>query len=373
MASVRLDNVTKVYAGGVPALEDLTLEVADGEFAVLLGPSGCGKSTALRLIAGLERPTRGRIWIGDRDVTDRPARERDIAMVFQSYALYPHKTVEENLAFGLRMRRVPRAEIAARVRRAAEMLGIAELLHRRPGQLSGGQRQRVALGRALVRDPQAFLLDEPLSNLDARLRLEMRAEIARLHRRTRATMLYVTHDQEEAMTLGRKVAVLRAGRLEQVGTPQEIYHQPASVFVAGFVGSPPMNLFSGRVGRAGGDLVWERAGLKLALPGAPVREGPAVLGIRPHEIEVLEAGEGPSTCEATVELLEPLGASTLLRTRSHPGGLPITVSVTGDVDLVEGTRIGLRFRRGALHLFDAATGLRIPQRENPPRSARSPA
>src|SRR5262245_46252824 len=242
MAAIRLDQVEKVYSNGQVAARGLDLEAADGEFLVLVGPSGCGKSTALRMVAGLETPTRGRIVIGGRDVTSLPPQERDLAMVFQNYALYPHKTVRQNLEFGLRMRQTSAAVIAERVTRVAHSLGIESYLERRPSQLSGGQRQRVALGRAIVREPQAFLFDEPLSNLDARLRVETRAELARLHRRLGATMLYVTHDQEEAMTLGNRVAVLRDGRLEQVAPPMDIYRRPANRFVAGVMGPPAMNL-----------------------------------------------------------------------------------------------------------------------------------
>src|ERR671928_1553518 len=241
MASVRLERVQKTYPNGHVAAQGLDLEIADGEFMVLVGPSGCGKSTALRMIAGLETPTGGRIVIGDRDVTSLPPQERDIAMVFQSYALYPHMTVRENLAFGLRMRGASRTVIEQRVADAARALGLDGVLERKPSQLSGGQRQRVALGRAIVREPKVFLFDEPLSNLDAKLRVETRAELARLHRRLRATVVYVTHDQEEAMTLGSRVAVMRDGFLQQVAPPMELYRRPANRFVAGFVGSPAMN------------------------------------------------------------------------------------------------------------------------------------
>ncbi|MEN8182888.1 MAG: ABC transporter ATP-binding protein, partial [Myxococcota bacterium] len=238
MASIRLEALRKVYPGGALALAGLDLEVTDGELLVLVGPSGCGKSTALRLVAGLEDATEGRVWLAGRDVTGLGPGERDLAMVFQSYALYPHKTVAENLAFPLRMRRRPRSEIERRVGETAAVLGLSELLGRRPRELSGGERQRVALGRAMVREPAAFLLDEPLSNLDARLRVEMRAELARLHRRLGATMILVTHDQEEAMILGGRIAVLRKGRMEQLGTPEALYARPDTLFVARFLGAP---------------------------------------------------------------------------------------------------------------------------------------
>ncbi|HYC33055.1 MAG TPA: ATP-binding cassette domain-containing protein, partial [Gemmatimonadales bacterium] len=245
MARVRLEQVEKVYPNGHVAARGLDFEIADGEFMVLVGPSGCGKSTALRMIAGLETPTGGRVLIGERDVTSLPPQERDIAMVFQSYALYPHMTVRENLGFGLRMRGAQKGDIEQRVVAAARALSLDQVLDRRPSQLSGGQRQRVALGRAIVRDPQVFLFDEPLSNLDAKLRVETRAELARLHRRLRATIVYVTHDQEEALTLGNRIAVMHGGVVEQVAPPMEVYRRPATAFVAGFVGSPAMNLLPG--------------------------------------------------------------------------------------------------------------------------------
>ena len=245
MARVAFAGVTKVYPGPVVAVDDLTLEVDDGEFLILVGPSGCGKSTALRMVAGLERISDGTISIGDRVVNDVPPKDRDIAMVFQNYALYPHMTVEKNLGFGLRRRRTPREDVRARVDDVSRLLGLEDLLRRRPGQLSGGQRQRVAMGRALVREPEVFLLDEPLSNLDAQLRVQMRSELKRLHERVGATTIYVTHDQVEAITLGERIAVLSGGVLQQVGPPQEVYDHPANVFVARFIGSPPMNLLKG--------------------------------------------------------------------------------------------------------------------------------
>ncbi len=248
MASITLDRISKVFPSGHAGVSDISLEIPNGEFVVLVGPSGSGKSTLLRLIAGLDRPSSGRVFIDGRDVTALPPQDRDLAMVFQSYALYPHKTVRENLAFGLRMRAVAPSEIDTRVRAVADSLRIAELLDRRPSQLSGGQRQRVALGRAIVRDPKAFLLDEPLSNLDPGLRLETRTELALLHRRLGATMVYVTHDQEEAMTLGQRVVLLRDGRVEQVGAPMELYNHPRTLFAARFLGTPPMNILRGVAG-----------------------------------------------------------------------------------------------------------------------------
>ncbi|MFN8583609.1 MAG: ATP-binding cassette domain-containing protein, partial [Gemmatimonadaceae bacterium] len=250
MAAITFENVSKVFENGAKAVDALTLDVPDGQFSVLVGPSGCGKTTALRMIAGLETPSSGRIFLGERDITDLPPRDRDVAMVFQNYALYPHLTVLENITFGLRMRRVPEAEANRRGREAATSLGIQDLFDRRPAQLSGGQRQRVALARAIVREPAVFLFDEPLSNLDAQIRSQTRAELVRLQRRLGATVLYVTHDQVEAMTMATRVAVMNAGRLEQVAAPLEIYQRPASLFVASFVGSPSINRFHGRVERA---------------------------------------------------------------------------------------------------------------------------
>src|SRR3989442_9097166 len=267
MAEVRLEHVTKRFSEDVAALDDLTLEVADGEFLILVGPSGRGKTTALRLVAGLEKPTSGSIAIGGRVINDVSPRDRDIAMVFQNYALYPHMTVYRNLAFGLRQRKAPKSEIDRRVREVSGMLGLDELLGRRPAQLSGGQRQRVAMGRALVREPKTFLLDEPLSNLDAKLRVQVRAQLKRLHARLGITTIYVTHDQVEAMTLGDRIAVIAGGVLQQLGPPQDVYDHPANLFVAGFIGSPPMNLLRGSANRGGG----RPGGPPVGVPGAPRR------------------------------------------------------------------------------------------------------
>ena len=281
------------------AVDELSLEIADGEFMILVGSSGCGKTTALRMVAGLEKPSSGAIRIGERVVNDVSARDRDIAMVFQNYALYPHMTVARNLAYPLRQRRIPRREITRRVQEVAEMLSLDELLKRRPAQLSGGQRQRVAMGRALVREPEVFLLDEPLSNLDAKLRIQMRAELKRLHARLGITTIYVTHDQVEAMTLGDRLAVISDGKLQQLGDPQEVYDHPANVFVAGFIGSPPMNLLRGRAvdGRlAAGDFVVER-------PDLP--DGDLIVGIRPEAL-IPTDGAGPSL-DFDVAVVEPLG------------------------------------------------------------------
>jgi multiple sugar transport system ATP-binding protein len=284
VSGITLDEVTKIYPNGVKAVDALSLEIAEGEFCVLVGPSGCGKSTLLRMIAGLEDVTIGDVWIGGIDVTEKPPQERDIAMVFQNYALYPHMTVRENLAFGLRLKKLPKAEWRARVDEVAKTLGLDELLDRKPSALSGGQRQRVAMGRAIVREPKAFLMDEPLSNLDAKLRVSMRAELAKLHERLGVTTVYVTHDQVEAMTLGQRVAVLRDGLLQQAETPQNLFHHPANLFVAAFIGSPSMNLVDAEI--SGGRLSF--AGYSFDLPASSPAagvQGRVVLGVRPTDFE----------------------------------------------------------------------------------------
>ena len=310
MAGISVERVTKEFAGGVIALDDVDLEVADGEFLVLVGPSGCGKSTLLRLIAGLERVTAGAISIGDREVTDLAPRHRDIAMVFQSYALYPHMTVRQNLGYGLRVRRTSKAEIAKRVDEVARLLRLEELLERRPAALSGGQRQRVAMGRAIVREPQAFLMDEPLSNLDAKLRVSMRAELASLHARLGATTVYVTHDQVEAMTLGSRVAVMRDGRIQQIDSPQVLYREPANLFVAAFIGSPAMNLVEARLD---GDWVeFADVRVPLAAGNRPTRgSGSVILGIRPEGLtESGSADPDLPRLEVVLEVVEELGSDT---------------------------------------------------------------
>src|SRR4051812_44126113 len=292
MAKVILKGVAKTYPGGVRAVADFDLEIADGELVVFVGPSGCGKSTTLRMIAGLEEITAGTIQIGDRIVNDIPPKDRDIAMVFQSYALYPHMTVFENMAFGLKMRNTPRATIVEKVNRAAAVLGLEKLMDRKPRALSGGQRQRVAVGRAMVRAPQCFLFDEPLSNLDAKLRVEMRAELKRLHLELGTTTIYVTHDQEEAMTLGDRIVVMKDGYIQQVGAPLDIYHHPKNRFVAGFLGTPPMNFLEGKLVRDGGRLWFEGGDGRVAIP-TPAAESLAarageeiVLGIRPQALSL---------------------------------------------------------------------------------------
>jgi multiple sugar transport system ATP-binding protein len=307
MAEIDLRNVTKVFPGDVVAIDDVSLRIPDGEFIALVGPSGCGKSTLLRAIAGLEEVTSGEIAIGGRDVTDLAPRHRDIAMVFQSYALYPHMSVRQNLGYGLKVRRTPKAEIRRRVEEIAELLGLAELLERKPAQLSGGQRQRVAMGRAIAREPQAFLMDEPLSNLDAKLRVGMRASLAQLHQRLGVTTVYVTHDQVEAMTLGQRVAVMKDGRILQVDAPQALYERPRDLFVAGFIGSPAMNLVDAAVD--GNDVVFGRFRIPLDWSRRPVESGPVVVGIRPEAFEdsAFAPPELP-TLDVEVVVVEELGS-----------------------------------------------------------------
>ena len=358
MASVTLRRLTKTFdSSGLPALRDLSLVVTDGEFLVLLGPSGCGKTTALRCIAGLEDPTSGEILIGERDVTQDAPADRDVAMVFQTYALYPHLTVRENIAFSLEMRGVARAEIERRVAAAADRLGLGALLERRPAELSGGQRQRAALGRAIVREPRVFLFDEPLSNLDAKLRMELRAALLTLHRQLRATMIYVTHDQMEAMTMGQRIAVLHEGRLRQLGTPADVYERPADEFVARFIGSPGMNILigvadAGRGKRGGGGAV-VRCG-SLTLPVALAYEGEIHLGLRPEHVTVCGLGQGEG--DAEVRMVEPLGSETLVHLDA--GGQPVVARVPGLIEVPDGQRIGLRVDVKRLHFFDAS-GARI--------------
>jgi multiple sugar transport system ATP-binding protein len=317
MAKITLDSIDKVYSGGVKAIDQLTLEVKDGEFMVLVGPSGCGKSTALRSIAGLEEISSGTIQIGDRVVNDLPPKDRDIAMVFQNYALYPHMTVEQNLAFGLQLRKTPKDEIKRRVTEAAKMLGLDQYLKRKPAALSGGQRQRVAMGRAIVREPQAFLMDEPLSNLDAKLRVSMRASLNQLHERLGVTTIYVTHDQVEAMTLGHRVCVMRDGRLQQVDTPQTLFESPVNLFVAGFIGSPAMNFVTADLVRDDGPAV-TFAGYRLGVPASVLEGKPGldgyfgrkiILGIRPSDFEDASLADANwARMPVTVGVTEELGS-----------------------------------------------------------------
>ncbi|MFC6886154.1 MULTISPECIES: ABC transporter ATP-binding protein [Actinomadura] len=323
MAEVALKGVGKVYPDGTRAVTGLSLDIADGEFLVLVGPSGCGKTTALRMVAGLEEISEGEVVIGERTVNRVPSRDRDVAMVFQSYALYPHLSVRDNIGFGLSLRKLPKAEIRAKVDRAAEILGLTEHLSRKPRNLSGGQRQRVAMGRAIVREPQAFLMDEPLSNLDAKLRVQMRAEIARLQRDLGVTTIYVTHDQTEAMTLGDRVAVMKKGELQQVAPPQELYDRPANLFVAGFIGSPAMNLIQGTLTGDADNPLLEIGGQTLALPGELMAARPAlaarlgsdvVVGVRPEDMEDAELVETHdlASLTSTADLVEAMGSDVLV-------------------------------------------------------------
>jgi multiple sugar transport system ATP-binding protein len=371
--SIRLDGVTKVYPDSTRAVDDVSLTVGSGEFMVLVGPSGCGKSTLLRMIAGLEEVTDGRILIDDRDVTDLAPRRRDIAMVFQTYALYPHMTVRENLGYGLRVRKIPKAEAASRVAEVARLLGLDGLLDRKPAALSGGQRQRVAMGRAIVREPAAYLMDEPLSNLDAKLRVGMRAELSRLHARLRTTTVYVTHDQVEAMTLGQQVTVMRDGVIEQVGRPQELYANPGSLFVGAFLGSPAMNLVEAR---AEADRV-HFGGWKLPLdPGRrPTVDGALVLGIRPKAfLDPATASAELPRVEVEVAVVEDLGSEThVLFWVDAPPVSPDGLRSTRDERLLvdearslftaclpqappSGSRATLAVDTRALHFFDAQQG-----------------
>ena len=359
MAGVKLDNVRKVFDDGHIAVHGASFEARDGELLVLVGPSGCGKSTTLRMIAGLETPTSGTLCIGERVVNDVKPADRDIAMVFQSYALYPHMTVAENLAFGLKLRGESRETVAQRVHEAADMLGLGEMLARLPRALSGGQRQRVALGRALVRKPQVFLLDEPLSNLDAKLRLSTRVEIARLHRRLGTTMIYVTHDQVEAMTLGQRIVVFDQGRIQQIDTPMNLYGKPCNLFVAGFLGSPAMNFLRGTLRRDGG------LRLDCGAFAMPLVESAAlaahvdqeiVVGIRPEDLRPVASADA-HTLEARLEVLEPVGNEVFLNLDCH--GTPL-VARTPPVALPEpGHVLQFAYAPAALHFFNAQTGQRI--------------
>lgn len=361
MAHVLLRDVTKHY-GEVVAVRNFNLAVAAGEFIVFVGPSGCGKSTTLRLVAGLEEATVGEIYIGDRLVNNVPPKDRDIAMVFQNYALYPHMSVYENMAFGLKLRKVPRAAVDRRVREAAAILGLTDLLARRPRQLSGGQRQRVALGRAIVRDPKVFLMDEPLSNLDARLRLQMRTELGKLHQRLQTTTIYVTHDQVEAMTMGDRIVVMHDGVVQQVASPQELYEHPANMFVAGFIGSPTMNFLPGRLVAKGSQL--EFCGEHFSVP-IPVDLAAAarsqigqdvVLGIRPEHIsadpERVDRQSG-GVLAANVEVVEPLGAEIFLYLQS--GAYSLTARVEPHLRFRSGDRLRVALNPAKLHLFDSQT------------------
>lgn len=363
MASVSLDHVRKIYPNGHVGVAGASFDIADGELLVLVGPSGCGKTTLLRMIAGLETISAGTLRIGDRVVNDVAPKDRDIAMVFQNYALYPHMTVAENLGFGLRLRGMPRTEITRRVGEVARLLELEQRLDARPAALSGGQRQRVALGRAMVRQPAVFLLDEPLSNLDARLRLSMRVEIARLHRRFGTTTVYVTHDQVEAMTLGQRIVVFDKGSIQQIDTPMGLYKRPANLFVAGFLGSPAMNLLRGTLhvqdglvlAAAGGTMRLGAASQMDALAGWHDRE--VVLGLRPEDLHPLATGDPAAALEARLEVLEPMGNEVFLYLRF--GDLPLAARTPPGIACVPGETVRLGIATQRLHFFDPRDGKRI--------------
>ena len=350
MAQLTVTDLSKTYPNGFTAVKPCSFQIDKGEFVVLVGPSGCGKSTLLRMIAGLEDITTGEMRIGDRVVNDTDPAHRDIAMVFQNYALYPHMTVRKNIAYGLRNRKVPANEIANKVAQAAEMLNLTDYLDRRPSQLSGGQRQRVAMGRAIVRDPALFLFDEPLSNLDAKLRNQMRIEIRALQRRLGVTSVYVTHDQVEAMTMADRIFVLNEGRIEQIGTPAEIYHRPASTFVASFMGAPPMNLLTGR--GTGNGAVRLDGGQALSVPTDTETDRPLLLGLRPEDMAL----DGAGRIAFDIEIVEELGAHRLLHGRLSDQ--PFTVSVPKDTEVSTGP-VRLVAKPGAVSLFCAEKGHRL--------------
>jgi multiple sugar transport system ATP-binding protein len=356
MAELRLNNVTKVFDKKVYACRDITFEVRDREFAVLLGPSGCGKTTILRLIAGLEEPDAGEIFIEHERVNEIPPSKRDIAMVFQNYALYPHMTAGDNMAFGLRMRGYPKPEIANRVKAAAAILEIDGLLDRKPRQLSGGERQRVALGRALVRQPKVFLFDEPLSNLDAKLRVQMRAELTRIHERLKATIVYVTHDQVEALTLGDKIIVLKDSRLQQVSDPADLYQRPVNKFVAGFVGSPAMNFMTGQIRMEGNQTVFRDSDFRLSLNHRfdKYRDQDVTIGIRPDDFSAT-SGSG---LVLTVDVTEPLGSAVYAYGKS--GRNPIQARVPEGLTAVRGRNLSLKIDPDKIYLFDGKTDTALP-------------
>ena len=360
MGRVVFDGVTKRF-GDVTAVRDLDLEIEDREFLVLLGPSGCGKSTALRMIAGLEEPTEGKIWIGDEIVNDVEPKDRDVAMVFQSYALYPHMTVARNVEFPLKSRNVAKEERQRLVDDATAALGLSDLLNRKPAQLSGGQRQRVALARAIVRRPEAFLMDEPLSNLDAKLRVQTRAELIELQRRLETTVVYVTHDQVEAMTMGHRIAIMNQGELQQVGPPQDVYDRPANLFVAGFIGNPPMNTVTAKVVRNGDETAVAIGGVPAVLPptlASAINDADltsVVIGVRPEHLRLQDNGLVP----ATVTLVESLGHERHVVCRLQGDSTVIVRQPAGDPAPTEGDDVRLDAEPGTFHVFDAASGVRV--------------
>jgi len=368
LAQVSVRNVVKAYDGDVQAVRGIDLEIADHEFVVLVGPSGCGKSTTLRMIAGLEEISAGEIWIGGDIVNDMAPRDRDIAMVFQNYALYPHMSVFDNMAFGLKLRKLPKPDIKARVDEAARILDIVPLLERKPRALSGGQRQRVAMGRAIVRDPKVFLFDEPLSNLDAKLRVQMRTEIKKVHQTVRTTTVYVTHDQVEAMTLADRVVVMNHGRIEQAGPPQELYHHPKTRFVAGFIGSPAMNFLAARVvAPSGAPAVQLADGQLLSIPPArqdrysALRDRDVVLGLRPEHLPELRGSEthgqgrtGVAPLRVMVDVVEPMGMETLVH--SFLGGEPVCARVDPQTPAMPNAPLTLAADMGHMHLIEPSSG-----------------
>lgn len=362
MAQVSLVNVTKIYPGNVVAVKDFTLGIEHGEFTVILGPSGCGKSTTLRMIAGLEEVTKGEIYIGDRLVNDVPPKDRNIAMVFQNYALYPHMTVYENMAFGLKLRKYPRHEIDKRVQEAAEILGIKHLLNRKPKELSGGEKQRVAVGRAIVRKPLVFLFDEPLSNLDAKLRVQMRTELNKLHKRLQATMVYVTHDQVEAMTLGEKIVVMKDGQIQQIADPHTLYNKPVNKFVAGFIGTPPMNFIDGRIIKRDGKFYFDAESFQVRIVDEMVPHikdylwKEVTFGIRPEDIyDKLFVSDAPpeNIIRVSVEVVEPMGSEVYLYLNS--GKASFIAKVSGQEQVEPGQDLEVVFDMSKVHFFDKRT------------------
>ena len=372
MANLSFQNIKKVYDNSVVAVQEFNLEIADKEFIVLVGPSGCGKSTTLRMVAGLEEITGGELYIGGKKVNTTPPKDRDIAMVFQSYALYPHMTIYDNIAYGLRLRKFPKRVIDQKVREAAEILDISELLKRKPKALSGGQQQRVAIGRAIVREPQVFLMDEPLSNLDAKLRNQMRSEIIKLRQKLNTTFIYVTHDQTEAMTLGDRIVIMKDGFVQQVGTPQEVFHHPSNIFVAGFIGMPQMNFFDARLTRTGDRYAVELGGAQIELSpekaarllAREVQSQEVTLGVRPEHIALTES---ENAVFAAVDVSEMMGSAVHIHVDACERDVVIVVPVSeeeakeADERFRRGAPVRFTFRGSAAHLFDKETGMNLEQ------------
>ncbi|QQE79461.1 ABC transporter ATP-binding protein [Alicyclobacillus sp. SO9] len=369
MAHVVLKDIMKKYSGDVLAVQNFNLDIQDKEFVVFVGPSGCGKTTTLRMVAGLEDITSGDLYIGERRVNDVAPKDRDIAMVFQNYALYPHMSVYQNMAFGLKLRKFPKADIDERVRSAAKILDIEHLLDRKPKALSGGQRQRVALGRAIVREPQVFLMDEPLSNLDAKLRVQMRAEIVKLHQRIQTTVIYVTHDQTEAMTMGDRIVVMKDGVIQQVDTPQRVYSQPNNIFVAGFIGSPAMNFFNGELVEEGGKVYFRAPEVSILLPegryqslkSAGVMNKKVVLGVRPedmHDDETTRDAYPEATMDVKIDVVEHMGSEVYLHI--NQGGQSAIARVSSRFDFTPGSSLNLALDVNKVHIFDAETEEAVP-------------